>query len=270
MARREYRTISKRARTLLNRAEGFDVDFKQSAAGLSSDDLVAFANAGAGGAILLGVEETVDASGRQRGRVVGCPVGDAARGSIMNRAESCVPPVTIELFAENLAATPFFRIEIPSGPHKPYCTAGGTYKIRGDGQNRPLRPGQLLALFMETESSEFLNRFRAATHELERELGNTKSSVLDQVQELLQGLAALQQTLGQTHEVAAEAHAFADDAMITAGNTLAVALDMRDELNRLQGVRLPQLERKLDALLRHLELEVPSPPSADGRSPGQD
>ena len=57
-----YRTVTKRARQLLHREEGFDVDFKRNSK-VDTDDLVAFANSSGGGAILLGVEEQTGDSG---------------------------------------------------------------------------------------------------------------------------------------------------------------------------------------------------------------
>jgi len=47
----EYRTISKRAKFLLEKGENIDVDYKELISGISMDDFVAFANSGNGGAI---------------------------------------------------------------------------------------------------------------------------------------------------------------------------------------------------------------------------
>lgn len=256
-ARSEYQTISKRAQSLLNRAEGLDVDFKQTVGGLKSEDLVAFANSLAGGSILLGVEEAEDESGRQRGRVIGCPVGDRERGSILSRAESCIPPVEIQIYAENLARTPFYRVEVPAGVHKPYSTSGGTYKIRGDGQNIPLQPTRLLAMFMETEGGEFLNRFRDATRDLEAEVTGMKGAVLSDIQELLVGLNALAKVLGTTFEEAANANALADDAMMYSGETLAFTEGVHKDVDHIHNIHLPDIEAKLDALLQHFSIENP-------------
>lgn len=170
MERHVFKAISDRARRLLDGQEGTEVDFKRSVGALEPEDLVAFANSSTGGAVLLGVEERKRADGRQRGEVVGCLVGDVERLSILNKAESCIPPVEIEVIIENVESLPFFRVEIPSGPQKPYCTSGGAYKIRGDGANKPLTPRRLLALFMENEEQEFLERFGAATQQLDAQL----------------------------------------------------------------------------------------------------
>lgn len=172
MSEEEHQTISARARRLLSGQEDRYVDFKQSPAGLDSEDIVAFANTPTGGTILLGVQEARRSDGRQYGRVVGCDVGDSACLSILSRAENCIPPIEIDVIIENLRSKPFFRVEIPSGPQKPYCTSRGTYKIRGDGANQTLTPRRLLALFLDSESEEFLGRFREATEELDDQMAH--------------------------------------------------------------------------------------------------
>jgi predicted HTH transcriptional regulator len=170
----EFKTISKKARFLLDNQESLDVDFKRSLSGLEASDLVAFANSENGGTILIGIDEGETTNGRQKGIIVGCPITDAERLKIINKAESCVPPVDLDIIVENSAAKPFFRIEIPSGKIKPYCTSKGVYTIRGDGRNRPLLPDKLLRVFLDIEGDEFYNRFRQATEELEGDISAIK------------------------------------------------------------------------------------------------
>jgi ATP-dependent DNA helicase RecG len=161
---REFKRITTRSKGLLTKQEGLDVDFKSDLKGLHPEDLIAFANSPEGGAILIGVEEVRMDDGRQRGKVVGCPVGDGERLLIHNKAEDCIPPVEVMIFIENAATeTPFFRVEIPSSSHKPHCTRRGTYKIRGDGRSKALLPNRLLAIFMAAEGEEFIRRFTEAT-----------------------------------------------------------------------------------------------------------
>jgi hypothetical protein len=159
----EFPTISDRAERLLSREGDFDVAFKNSISGLESDDLVSFANSATGGAILIGVTRTRHGNGGHWTALVGCTVGDRERLKILAKANQCVPPVPVSIFVENCAEKPFYRIEIPSGSHKPYCTSGGTYKIRGDGRNEMLYPAQLLALFLEAEGVELVRWFQKAT-----------------------------------------------------------------------------------------------------------
>lgn len=169
--KREYRGISQRSRSLLLKPEGIDVDFKREINGIKSRDLVSFANSSCGGAILVGVDEYTSKDGLQRGKVVGCTVDDTARLSLINKATDCYPIVEIELIVENIASNPFFRIEIPAGPKRPYCTQRGEYAIRADARSRALYPEELLAMFMDREGELFVSRFRDAVHQLEHRLG---------------------------------------------------------------------------------------------------
>ena len=162
----EYQGISKRAQALLEKSEDYDVEFKESLAGLESEDLVAFANSDEGGSILIGVKE-IKKGGRQRGEIVGCSIGDKNKQAIINKAVNCSPPITIEIFIENLSMNPFFRIEILDCRDKPYSTMSGTYKIRGDGQNLALIPGLLLRMFMDRETQIFIERYKDATRDFE-------------------------------------------------------------------------------------------------------
>jgi predicted HTH transcriptional regulator len=119
--------IRPHTRRLLDGQEGREVDFKQSPDGVDPEDLVAFAN-GTGGTILVGVGEVETESGLQRGRVIGCAISDELRVGFINKASSCRPPVELEVTIENLNDVPFYRIDIPEGSHKPYCTQKGVYK----------------------------------------------------------------------------------------------------------------------------------------------
>ncbi len=122
------------------------MDFKESVGGLSSEDLVAFANSRQGGTILLGVREKADFNGRQISEVIGCEIGDKAKLSILGKASSCVPPVHVTIILENSEGRRPFSGWRSLGPGEPYCTSGGTYKIRGDARNEPLTPDSLLQL----------------------------------------------------------------------------------------------------------------------------
>jgi ATP-dependent DNA helicase RecG len=162
----EYKNLSARAKAILGRSETFDVEFKESISGLESSDIVSFANSERGGAILIGIRETNSQNGQQRGEIIGCPIGDKDKLKILSKVNSCIPEINAEIFVENLSSKPFFRLEIPSGADKPYCTSGGTYKIRGDGITQNLNPTQLLNIFITKESDQFLKHFREATNVL--------------------------------------------------------------------------------------------------------
>ncbi|MGD9029045.1 MAG: hypothetical protein PVG25_04465 [Anaerolineae bacterium] len=151
-----------------------------------------------------------------------------------------MPPIAVEVIVENADQQPFFRGkrsgEIPSGPDKPYCTAAGTYKVRGNGRTLPLLPARLLAMFMASENQEFVERFKAATTELEQELADTKARLMQETERLLSSLKLLEGRLEPP-----------------------VALNgpsERDGPTRETG--LAAIEKKLDALLEAFEIEGPS------------
>jgi predicted HTH transcriptional regulator len=203
MTQQEFRTITARSQTLLNRSEQINIEFKESLAGLKDTALVAFANSAEGGTILIGVREIEIEDGRQRGEVVGVEVSDNAKLQIVNRASSCIPPIELEVFIENTDDKPFFRIEIPSGKHKPYCTGGGRYAIRGNARTNVLMPNQLLNIFMENESQQFFQRFQQVTGELEAHLNTLgeKVSALESRVDKNLSLARIEAKLDQLLEV---------------------------------------------------------------------
>jgi ATP-dependent DNA helicase RecG len=173
----EYKTLSKRVKQLLSCEEGYEVDWKSRIKGLESEDIVAFANSKDGGAILIGVDEIKGGDGRQKSKIVGCQISDENKMKIKSKAQNCVPPIEIDIITENAADEPFYRIEIPSGNNKPYCTLKGVYKIRDDGNNQTLTPNKLLTIFIETESEIFLKRFKNAAKELEEVLNESYGEI---------------------------------------------------------------------------------------------
>lgn len=256
----EYKAISKRTKALLNKEEGFDVEYKQSPAGLESSDIVAFANSNEGGTILIGVREVRTAEGRQRGEVIGCAVGDREKLTILNKAENCIPTVRVDIFIENIDTVPFFRVEIPSGEDKPYCTSGGTYKIRGDGRTNTLDPSKLLQIFEDKESTRFLMRFREATLGLENTLNDTKqrveagmSSLLDKVQEMEQ---SVESSLASVFESAQNAEGLSDEAMCLSDETLGTVNELDRKIESIE-VCVSLLDDKVDALLENFGVEDP-------------
>lgn len=243
MARKaEYQGISRRARSLLSSSEGIDVDFKETLNGLDASDLTSFANSPTGGAILIGVQESKDKAGLQRGKVIGCSVGDQARLQIINKALACVPPVAVDVIAENTGSTPFLRVEIPSGGEKPYCTPSGTYKIRGDGRNRPMLPQHILSVLMDREAKEFQNRFRTATEGIETSLRQTMGAVDDIEHSIQRGLSEIEDQLGW-------AVYHADDAE-SGIRRVSAELDTINE-------RVQRVEQRIIAISTHLKAPDP-------------
>lgn len=159
--------------------EDRELEFKQNVRGLETGDIVAMAN-GSGGSILIGLEEVRFSDGTTMGRVVGCPLTDELKQNVNNKASSCIPAIKVDFEEQWIGGIPFVEVTIYEGDNKPYCTAGGCYKIRVDGGTCALDPSALLKIILEKESRKFIDRFRKATAQLE----NTMSIITEKLEEL--------------------------------------------------------------------------------------
>lgn len=168
---------SQRARKLLLQGEGIGVDFKRSTDGVHADDFCAFANTADGGVLLIGVSEARDPYGVQIGSPTGCAVDDAAKLQITNKAQSCQPPVFIDIHTECDGDIRFLRIEIPPSTTRPHCTPKGVYLSRSGSRNVALLPPQLLAMFLEREAESFQNRFSDAASAITTKLAKTETLI---------------------------------------------------------------------------------------------
>ena len=260
MQYKEYMSISKKTQRLLIQEEGYDVEFKQSISGLDASDIVAFANSKDGGTILIGIQEQKTISGRQKGKIVGCEIGDKTRLTVLNKAQSCSPAISVEIIIENARTLPFYRIEIPSGRCKPYSTSGGTYKIRGDGRTNALLPNELLSIFEENEGQRFLEKFRTATQELQTDLLQTKSKILEEMENLLYSVSSMENgienSLEQVFNSAQSAESLADDAMCFSDETLGEVRQIQEDVGSISEV-VYLLNDKLTALLNKHGIEDP-------------
>ena len=122
--------------------------------------------------LVIGVEEVRFPDGRKAGRVIGCPLTDELKQNVNNKASSCIPAIKVDFEEHWAGGVPFVEVIIPEGSNKPYCTAGGCYRIRVDGGNRALDPPALIAMVLERESRTFFRRFREATTQLEDALNS--------------------------------------------------------------------------------------------------
>ncbi|QEG22358.1 AlbA family DNA-binding domain-containing protein [Mariniblastus fucicola] len=247
---------------LLNREEGLDVDFKKNSK-LDQDDLVAFANASDGGAILLGVAEYTGSDGRQETEIAGCQLNDNIRLEITNRANSCSPPVDLEVIEENGSRKPFIRIEIPSGNSKPYCTSGGTYKIRGDGHNRALLPNEVLQILLANETETFVTRFREATDHVHEQLQQLTANLSQQFDSVFNDVQSIRENLEEaTCQIFSET---SDAASNAEDSTSGIYENQRHILENKEAIEFIRRDveiasRKIDSLLvgQHIQdLSVP-------------
>jgi predicted HTH transcriptional regulator len=142
--------------------EGFHVEYKESPDAIDAEDLVAFANSADGGTILAGVQEN-RGRGRQYGIVVGCDIGERTKRTLLDKAQNCMPPLSIGVTSEGGVRTAILRIDIQSASRRPCCTSGGTYKIRRGSTKRAIDPELMTTLILEREQEEFLRRFREAS-----------------------------------------------------------------------------------------------------------
>ena len=271
---RIFEELSERARIFLSHDESYDVEFKLKADGLSSDDLVAFANSQTGGTILIGIKDSVSADGLQMGEIVGCKVGDDEKLKFIGIAKSCHPPIDIEIFIENSKYKPFYRIVIQTGKSKPYCTSKGTYVIRGDGRNIPLTPVELLGIFLEENSSDFITKFTQATKELDsnlqavsqevsvlnKEIKAINGKLKEEIDTVLQNVERLgdgvDMQLSEIFSAAQNAESLSDEAM---GHSDEAAGGIRQVDEKIDVIDefIYAINEKVNLLLDYFKLEDP-------------
>ncbi len=262
--RAEYKQLSQRTRQLLSGQESLDVDFKATVEAVKQKTLVAFANSPSGGTLLLGVEEYTSSDGLQRGRIVGCAVDDTARLTVQNKALSCNPPVPVEIFVENVSRAPILRVEIPHSLNRPHCTSSGEYCVRADGRNRALLPSELLQLFMDRESEQFVNRFKSAVKKLENQLESLDGELKVGVDRMISDIMRLDHDtsyiLNELHGRSLDIRKESEQSrkhesdVIRKLKTIKIGQDKKvKNINR----KISDLTLKVDALLAHLSIEDP-------------
>lgn len=195
--KKRIKTVSQLTKELLSEGESARADFKRQPDGISAEDLVAFANSDDGGQILAGVDEQV-INNAQTGVIRGCDVSDGAILQVLNKAVGCIPPVSIDVYIENLSDKPILRIEVLPSATRPHCTPKGIYCRRDGSRNRPLHPSELLRLFLDSEASAFAARFEVAAERITEELGKLESSLDSSIQSMSDQLGWADYQLGDT------------------------------------------------------------------------
>ena len=146
-------------------------------------DLVSFANTDSGGWILVGVTEKDCEDGPCPGKVTGCPVNRDTVLTILSKAQSCVPPVAIEMYPERRKKRSFLKVRIQPSPSRPHCTSSGLYCVRDGDRIRPLVPGDLLQQFLAT-GAHLMDLHRDQTvHAFEGRLKMLSSAVRQEIAE---------------------------------------------------------------------------------------
>ncbi|MCB0827117.1 MAG: ATP-binding protein [Armatimonadetes bacterium] len=216
--KKRIKNLSKLTRELLAEGESVRSDFKRLPESVSTDDLVSFANSETGGQILAGVDEkTVDNA--QVGVVRGCDVSDGTVLQILNKAVSCIPPVLIDVYIENLGNKPILRVEVPPSQTKPHCTPKGIYCRRDGARNRPLHPSELLRLFLDSEASAFAARFEVAAGRITNELSKLESSLDGSIRSMSDQLGWADSQLGDTESALSNVQGLVAKLIVDTDNT---------------------------------------------------
>jgi len=215
---------------MINKEEGYEVEFKESLVGLEPEDLVAFANSKLGGIILIGVKDSKDASGKQVGELAGCKVDDKGRLTILDKANSCRPPINVDISSEEIDGKDIYVINIPSGEFKPYCTNKGTYRIRGDGQKKSLYPNELLSLFIETEKEKFISSFKEVSNGLEEQIIQTRHVLVDETNRILLTFKDFEQNINKS---LSDIEYSADNADSNTSSVESTVGDIEDTVNEM-------------------------------------
>jgi hypothetical protein len=136
---------------------------------------------------------------------------------------------------ESSKVAPFFRIEIPSGSHKPYATSSGTYKIREDSRNNPLLPEALLKMFLDREGSEFRTRFSEATGSLETRMQEALAAVKTLEDAVAEKIKEIGSSLGWAEYKAGEA---ADTIESVESQVVTLANELMKQTRRIKAIVL--------------------------------
>lgn len=248
---KRLKSLSRTTCGFLASGEGQAVDFKRTPDSISAEDLVAFANTEMGGCILAGVGET-SVAGAQGGIVVGCDVSDNTILQLLNKAISCLPPVSIDIIIENLSEKPILRLVIPPSPTRPHCTPKGVYSRRDGARNRALHPSELLKIFLESEGKVFAERFESAAANISEEIESLEDSLSATIRNMSNELGWAQSNLDDTSSTIDTVLAYAkliNDEAIDIGDRLR-ALFRQDE--RKDPVRDRELEKVTELLVEQI------------------
>lgn len=214
----EYKTLRVETKRMLEGQEGREVDFKEAPSGVKAEDFVAFSNT-VGGSILVGVRETKGVDGRQQGIIVGCKLSDQTRQDFISTAASCRPSISISVSIENLnTENPIYRIDIPEGIEKPYCTSSGTYKYRAEGQRVAIDPIHMQAIIFERESERFVARFKAAGDVLLERMAQIHDDLAKQISRVEMIAKMAEEAASEAMHAARDAHIAAEEARDAAEN----------------------------------------------------
>jgi predicted HTH transcriptional regulator len=141
--------LSEETKKLLSREEDVEMEFKETISKKLTDTMVAMANCN-GGFILIGVRDSEDESERQIGEIVGISISDENKLKIVQQAQSIMDKLFPAIKDEtDEKGRSIYIVQISEGTRKPYCTQGGRYLIRADGNNTSITPVMMEDLILE-------------------------------------------------------------------------------------------------------------------------
>ncbi len=249
--KKRIKNLSRLTRQLIAEGESERADFKRAPDGIHADDLVAFANSDGGGYILAGIDEqTIDKA--QVGVVRGCDVSDAAILQILNKAVSCFPPVSIDIFIENLDHKPILRVEVQSSQTKPHCTPKGVYCRRDGARNRPLHPTELLRLFLESEASAFTARFEVASERITEKLSNLQEALDNRIKSMSDQLGWAEFQFSDTESTLDNIQGLIANLTVSANNSNSRLRALFRQDKREDPVRKKARLKYVNALIHHI------------------
>jgi len=146
--------LSEETKRLMNKEEDIEVEYKRKLTENLGKSLVSFANSEYGGFILIGVEETTNKYGRQKGQLYeskGIKLTDENKTKIESIRSSCRDNLPAQVIKEEERnGYGIYKIKIPPRRDKLYCTGGGRYVIRINGRNELISPTLLRGIIIGT------------------------------------------------------------------------------------------------------------------------
>jgi ATP-dependent DNA helicase RecG len=121
---------------ILNKGEGYMVEFKETADKSIASEVCAFANA-SGGRVFIGVTD--------KGKSIGTDTGNAARSRLQDTLNKIEPRLSVDISTHDNIMV----ITVPEGKNKPYSCPNGFYLRSGPNSQKLERNG--IIEFLQTE-----------------------------------------------------------------------------------------------------------------------
>lgn len=224
--------LSEQVKKLLTHEEDAEIEFKETISKELVDTMVAMANA-KGGFILIGVRDSEDQDGKQIGEIIGITISDENKRKILNKAQSIIDklfPFPIIKDETDEKGRSIYIVEIPEGTRKPYCTQGGRYLIRADGNNTSITPGMMEDFIIE-RIEKLMRKPEGPKEELESTFAAFHSEFAQFVRRFRDEWSAERDTQPPT----------IDDAKYILESAFQEVLDFKSQIVKVQGTNLSEM-----------------------------